>query len=739
MALNITIAGYVYLEDNSLGNSNIYYQMLWYPNGTASSPTTWNDVRLCESTGYWSANLGDNDWLTQDGTALANGKVVIVFWKGLSTDRNADCLLLEQWGATEITLTSASVYTLNTQVKSNISPILAWTLPTSGYVDTTYTTTNTSYDIHNWTFGIVIMYHWRTRYGENIQLVNTVDSTDYYWGDTSSTIGLSGASASSHQWSSAGIYDVDINIFDNCATVSSGTKSIQIYNHAPVPAITCHQAVAGTVSDPNTVVTFAYSGTDTDDRITSIDWAIFDTGDFGSTTTITSASRDDIVNHTDGEGTSWYGEVANSGAFTNPGSHTISIDVHWNDGFTDQITSYSTSITQGLFTGPTVDFTQLPTQVTVGSGVQFTNDTTDYTRVGTYTPTGVRYYWTADEDGTLYTADNVALSYVFGYTPQTDSGTVSLTAYWNDGWYNQTTTETKDVVFATNVTITTIECYYQLDITGTSSDGTVTGYHWEVYKDESGSWELTWESPEGLDQKEKKVCFTSLGTYKIIGFVHGTGATTSDYVLQEVDIVCPTEAYYYIWNGTGAADTGGDWLHSGFGIESPDAMKSGTNGLDATGMIANSSFSFARIGPPISTAEYDLLTMQLNLRSWQPASDIYITLKSVDQQVGDAVSLRNYVNNSSTNTWQRVYVPFDAFNMDSVYIDEIVFTAKRPLGIYLDDLFMGVGSVITRVVAVQEPDMYSQEIGEKSVQAHEIKPSMRVQPTNTRFPGPTNL
>lgn len=739
MALNITIAGYVHLEDNSLGNSNIYYQMLWYSNGTASSATKWNAVRLCESSGYWSANLGDADFLTQDGVALSNGKVVIVFWKGATTDRNANCAILEQWSATEITLDGSSVYTLNTQVRSNIIPNLVWTLPSTGLVDTNYNTTNTSYDVHSWLFGTTTMNHWRTRYGQNIQIINTVESTDYLWGDTTSTLDLSGASAATHQWNLSGLYYVDIAIEDSCGAVVSGTKSIQIFYHAPVPDIICYQAVSGEVVTPNTLVTFGYTGTDVDNRITNIDWAVVDTGAFGSTTTIVSAGRDDTVNHTEGEGTSWYGQTKVAGAFTNPGSHIVSIDVYWNDGFTDNVISYSINVEQALFTGPSLDLAQLPAQVTVGSGVQFINTTTNYDRVGTHTPAGAKYYWTSDEDGTIYTADNVAHDYTFEYTPQTDSGTVTLTAYWNDGWYNQVTTMDYDVVFATNVTITTVECYYLLEITGTSSDGTATGYHWEVYKDNEGTWELTWESPVGLEQKEKKVCFTALGSYRITGYVHGTGVATSASVLQEIDVVCPTEAYYYIWNGTGALDIGGDWLHSGFGVESPDAMKSGTNGLDASGMLANSSFSFVRIGPPISTEEYDLIAIQLKLQDWKAAADIEITLKSIGVANGNPVSLRHYLNSSLIAEWQRVYIPFDSFNMTEVYIDEIEFKATRPLSIYLDDVIMGIGSVITRVVAIQEPDVHAHEVGEKTTQAVEVKPSMRVQNVNIRFPSPTNL
>jgi hypothetical protein len=737
--LNVTFAGYIYLADNTLANANVYYQALWFPNGTASSPTTWSDVRLCEHTGYWSINGGDASWLSQAGIMATNGKIILAFWKGSTINRNADCSLLEEWSATEITKTVSDVYILDVQTRSNIPPNLIWTLPSIGLVQTIYSTTNTSYDVHNWIFDGIDMYHWYTRYGETIFNINSVFKTDYYWGDTTNTLDLSGVAASTHQWATAGIYNVDINIEDECGTVTSGTKSIQILYHTPVPAITCHQAVSGVVLDPNTPVTFEYTGTDVDDRITNIDWAIVDTGAFGSTTTIVSSGRDDIISHTEGEGTSWYGQTNVAGAFTNPGTHTIGIDVFWNDGFNDHIISYGIEVEQGLFSGPTVDFTQLPAQVTVTSGAQFLNTTTNYDRVGTYTPNGYKYSWQYDEDGSITAATNVNHAYVFGYTPEMDSGTVTLIAYWNDGWYNQNTAVSYDVVFATHVAITTVECYYLLEITGTSSDGTTTGYHWEVYKDNSGVWELTWESPVDLEQKEKKVCFTSLGSYKIIGYVHGTGATTSDSVLQEIDVVCPTEAYYYIWNGTGVADIGGDWLHSGFGVESPDAMKSGTNGLDASGMLANSSFSFIRIGPPISTEEYDLIAVQLKLQDWKAAADIEVTLKSVGSTNGTPISLRHYLNSSLMSEWQRIYIPFDAFNMTDVYIDEIEFKATRPLSIYLDDVIMGIGSVITRVVSIKDPEVNAHEVGEKSTQALEIKPSMRVQKTNIVFPGPTNL
>jgi len=192
MALNITFDGFAYDKNSSICNADVKYQAFFYQNGTASSPDTWNDVRTVEASGYYSVNLGDADFLGQEGSALSNAIVLIVYWRGtpLGDDRNALCSILEEWGAFEITLDGSAVYTNDAQVKDNIIPVLQWNhdVPAHGYVDTTYNTTNTSYDVHYWDFdgiatsGTVEMNHWRTRYGEDIQLINTVDGSNYFVG-----------------------------------------------------------------------------------------------------------------------------------------------------------------------------------------------------------------------------------------------------------------------------------------------------------------------------------------------------------------------------------------------------------------------------------------------------------------------------------------------------------------------------------------------------------------------------
>jgi len=267
MALNITFDGFCSRNSGSLSNLDVQYQGFFYKVSGGSSPSAWNNVRTVEATGYWNINLGDGDWLTQDGSAASGDRVIVVFWR-TGSNRNASCPTMDEWGAFEITLDGSSTYTNPTQVKVNIDPNLVWTFPTVGgthYVDTNYSSNNTSNDVHSWSWSGTTMYHWYTRYSETINDVNQVNNSDYYWGDTSSDLDLPGAANGTHQWSSAGIYDVDLIIEDECGGTASGTEQIQIYWHPP----TCAVTMTPSVPDPNEPVSFQWTGTDVDNTVTS--------------------------------------------------------------------------------------------------------------------------------------------------------------------------------------------------------------------------------------------------------------------------------------------------------------------------------------------------------------------------------------------------------------------------------------------------------------------------------------
>ena len=724
MALNITINGFCYLDDGNIAVDDVKYQALFYPNGTASSPTTWNDVRVTEATGYWNFNLGDGDFLTQDGTALNNAKVVIVFWKGNTTNRNDSCSLLEQWGATEVTLDGSATYSFNTQIKSNILPILNWSFPTDGYVGVSYTAINNSYDVHTWDFGGVSMYHWRTRYGQNIQLVNTVDNSDYYWDDGDEDVDVAGTANRSHSWSASGNYDVVLVIEDECGATVTGTKPIRIEWNAPVPDITMTPAVP----DPNEPVSFTYTGTDPNDRITSIDWTINDSGSYGNTNTTAAANRDDIVPHSDGEGTSWCGESANSGAFTNPGSHLVSIVVHWFDGFTSQTINYSETFNQRVFSGPTVDFDQDPAEATLASGVKFVNTSTSVSRVGTGLPDCGEYDWTWTEDGVPTEYNDKPYSWELEKTPGSVDSKAKLCANWSNGWENYSECVEKDVVFGTIVTITEEDCFYNLNIIGTSGDGSVTGYSWTVYSGtgSTGPWTETWYSPTGINQNDKKVCFTAVGWYKIEGFVYGTGATTSDDETLYINVVCPTttsgiEVISHIWNGTGAGDVGGDWTHSQYGVESSAAKHTGTNGLDATGMRKTDKIFFTDPDGTVNANIYDTLVMWVNVKEWQSTKDVTVELHK-QGGANVSVNLSRYLTTDYLDQWQKVVIPLTHFgNSGSFQVDKLRLWSNGNIGFYLDDIYFSMGAVVG--VEVCYPEVTGDEFGKKTTRAETLVPS----------------
>jgi hypothetical protein len=722
MALNITFDGFCYNDSGILNTGDMKYQAFFYKGSTGSSNSKWNDVRVSEVTGYYNFNLGDSDFLGQTSTVMTGSVVLVVFWRGNTNDRNSLCsgtYRLIEWGAFEITLTGLDVYTKDIQTKVNITPNILWSLPTNGFVDIVYSTVNNSDDAHSWTFGSTTMYHFRQRYGQNIQLINTIVSSDYDWDDGNQSNNLPGASAGSHSWSSAGIYNVVLTVEDECLETNTDIKSIEIKYNAPVPNIICHQAIGNSIQIPDTVVTFEYSGTDPNNKITSIDWTINDNSTYGNTQTIiTGANKNDIIPHTNGIGTDWCGHPASNGAFTNPGSHLISIVVHWDDGFVDRTINYSESYIQYRYSGPTVNFNQIPPQATINSGISFNNVSSNIDRVGKGIPDCNEYDWSVNDSGLVTTELDKQYSYTFDYTPITTNCSVELCANWSDGWDTKYTCTSKNIVFSTTITVTPLDCYYNLFITGTSSNGTVVGYSWEIYKDTVsgtgiGPWSLIWSSPVSMSEQSKDVDFVEIGYYRIIGFAHGTGTTTYDDEIIYVDLVCPVcEGIIHIWNGTGLLDSGGDWEHQHSGFESIDAKHNGTNGLDASSLVNNDVITFHKNNPPVDIVDFDLLVLWLNIRYWQSGKNLKVKFHNV----GEELNLDSYANLDINNEWQKVYIPLEDFNIPlgpgaSKYVHTLLFTSEGNIGIYLDDIYFGVGSVYKTIIPVCEPNLSTTSFG----------------------------
>jgi len=731
MSLNVVIDGFASLDDGTMSNLNVQYQAYFYKVNAGSSSSTWNNIRTVENTGYYSCNLGDGDFLTQDGNAASGDKVIIVFWRG-GTRMGTDCSVLDEWGAFEITLDGSSTYTNPTQVKENILPTLDWSFPVAtGTVGTPYTTTNDSDDEHTWDWSGTTMAHYYIWNGEPICFVNYVRLTHYDWDDGNQDNDLPLASTGTHTWTAHGDYTIEIVIEDHCGDTVTGTHDVRMLYPAPSPNIDCNQDVANHVETPDTVVTFDYDGTNPYTRIYNIDWTIND-----DTNTTTSGIVSDIISHTEGTGTAWYGHAASPGAFTDPGTHNVAIVVYWNDGFDNQTEIYDEDFDQDYFTGPTVDFDQVPDPVAVTSGVIFNNLTSDPdSRVGTgFTPVdGAEYYWTWDDEGNIDTADNVAFAYVYGNTSVSDAVTIELCANWNNGWTDQETCELKNLAIETTVAVVQNNCYYELTVFGTSLDGSVSGYHWEIERSTTsgiaGPYEPIWESPEGMDQKEKVIAFAEQNYFKIIAYVHGNGDTT-DYEVIYVDTVCPGECTLVIWNGTGEHDTGGDWLHTGHGTEEAYAKYEGTNGLDATSFTNNKKIYFQN-PLEVNVDDYDLLSMYINLKEWPSGANASLYFED-----GSSVLFSNYLQSFNLNIWQRVFIPIEDLGLTApVDLERLTIESSASIGFYLDNVEFVVGGTVRTVMDVGIPEMAANPTNTPSMKSTEIdyRPSMRA------FTPPVNL
>jgi len=558
MSLNITFDGYNYLGNGSLSNSNVRYQAYFLKQNSGSSPSKWNAERIVESTGYWNVNLGDGDWLGQTGDVNDGDRVTVVFWMPVISDNLDACSQLTQWGAFQIILSGLDVYTYDSQVKTNICPDLLWTMTTTADVYEVVNANNMSEDDHSWVFdgaasaGTTTMRQTNSL-GTTIYTVNQVNNSDYDWDDSSWDMNLPGAANGSHFWTDAGDYYVRLIIEDECGCTVTGTKPIRIYWREPGCGINCPQANGlNQIVIPDTPVTFEFDGTIYDNNVTEIYWKINDSGMYGTTnTTISGATASGVVSHTNGIGTDWCGNPGTAEAFTNPDNHLIEVWVTWWDGF-DYHTKYcSETFDQLKFSGPTVDFDQDPDKAVVSSGVKFVNTSSNTSRVGLGLSDCDEYEWRWDDNGNITYYYDKPYSYDLEVTPNTEFCKVRLCADWSDGWDTHTTCEEKNVIFKTTVTVSGIDCYYGLNVYGTADDGTVGGYHWDVYKfvtysgigPPTGDTELIWETPTTSGQKNKEICFTQPAWYKIVGWVYPdpltAGTETSDYAYLEVTDVCP--------------------------------------------------------------------------------------------------------------------------------------------------------------------------------------------------------
>jgi len=566
MALNINFAGKCYTTDGNLADTSVRYRVYFNKVNSSSAPSQWDtyesvegQVRRVEAVGgFWSFNLGDAGLLSQSQTASAGDRVVVTFFKDYD-DKDSDNI--RELGTYYWTLTSAENYTIdiqlvsvdetaNTQCKPDLSQ---WRLNSQGPSGTSNGVVNTNYayssvncdyvrqHIYTTDKGNVETYHYWQLFGtvinDGFRIV--LRQYDFDEGSGWQTLGSSG----NYQWAYADDYQCLLHLttgFGNSDESVRFTNDIElvIFYRQPVPDIDCLQSVVGHIVTPDTPVFFKYSGSDIDTRITGIDWVIYDSTNSYHVDQASST----IVGHYNGPGTGWYGHPATPGAYGTSGTHNVAIVVHWDNGIDGTNTTdvtYDEDFIQDLFSGPTLGIDQIPEPTIFDSTTSFVNTSTNTSRVGT-AGIGEEYDWRLDDDGSITDVLDVPFSYIFKVAASNVSATVRLVAHWNDGFSDQTTSLTINIVFQAKITITQEDCYYVFSITGSSTGGGApTGYRWRIFRDPDGSNTLIWTSPTDIDQESRRYYFTHVDTYRIEGSVYGAGSPTLDTEDVEITDICP--------------------------------------------------------------------------------------------------------------------------------------------------------------------------------------------------------
>lgn len=183
-------------------------------------------------------------------------------------------------------------------------------------------------------------------------------------------------------------------------------------------------------------------------------------------------------------------------------------------------------------------------------------------------------------------------------------------------------------------------------------------------------------------------------------------------------VISGTETIGYIWNGTGALDTGGDWVHVGYGTENAASMRSGTNGLDASGMSNGDIITFTDL-EGTNIAAYDALVIWTNVRSWETGKDVAIDLRELGGSYGTTLYLSSYIDEYDDDTWQKAVVLIEDFNLSGTEVDRLRLTSTGDIGLYLDDISFGIGTIVYTPTPIESYEIYGDEVGKISMHGEE--------------------
>lgn len=306
MANNITLTGKTYNENGILcpGKQVRYFGILYNNTRTYVSNT-----RITEDDSSYNFNLGDPDFMGQDGVILNGYTVLIVAWEPQSESLSSTAL--NRFCIYKFNIDGSDVYIADLQLIPAQKPQCNFTLQAISTVGTLVTATANPSAQYQWIWHSKTYYQRPNWFGENLFNVG-ISSIEYNFEGTWS-------SNNTHTFNNIGDYIVYVRVSNNFNLESSCQKSIRIKYNTPTGCLTFLPAtpilnneldVTACITDPN-------------NRITSIDH-IFDSN-IVQTNTIKDFNYKKILD-----------------IFK---AYILKQEIHWNDGFDDQLVVISKTIT----------------------------------------------------------------------------------------------------------------------------------------------------------------------------------------------------------------------------------------------------------------------------------------------------------------------------------------------------------------------------------------------------------
>ena len=276
MSLNIGFNGNVYDEN---GNAiDCKYQVHYV------TQNIWNDVRDTD-TQYYSANAGDGDSLTQDGSLAAGDVVLLTFWQGdgsggaTPADRAGN--LYDRFAVHALVHDgSTSTYNIDVQLQPKQKPVPDWSLSGSETINRDITASDSSYDWMNWTYNNESFYHRQSYYGVIVFDQVGLLTTTYDWTDDNDAV-TGYEDSNVHQYTVIGDYNPTIKVINAWSLENTDSKAIRIKYNKPYPDITFSPDGVITVIHTTETDTITAGINDEDNRITNIDhhWKVLDRND----------------------------------------------------------------------------------------------------------------------------------------------------------------------------------------------------------------------------------------------------------------------------------------------------------------------------------------------------------------------------------------------------------------------------------------------------------------------------